>query len=158
METIEMSSPWVTYWHKLQCLFGDDPDIKMAYDEEKYTVRILVDSVDKASALAQLLNPEIPFGNVTLKIEVVPANNEKGYADLVRDAFRGNPHFHEFVRLWLQSNPICYAIFEKEVAQYYNDNMGDAHGNISTLYEELAREIIGQDDGVYFCTDNGAVG
>ena len=158
MENTKMSSPWMTYWHKLKCLFGDDPDIRMEYSEDDYIGRIYVDSVDKASALAQLLQPEITFGNVTLRIEVIPSNTEKEYADLVRDALRGNPHFHEFVRMWLQTNPLCYAIFRKEVAQYYNDNLADAHGNVSTLYEELAREIIGQDGGVYFCTDNGADG
>lgn len=158
METIEMSSPWVTYWHKLQCLFGDDPDIRMVYNEAENVVRILVNSIDKANALTALLQPEIAFGNVTLRIEVIPSNAGKGYAEYVRDAFMGNPHFHEFVRIQLQTNPICYAVFKKEVAQFFNDNLADAHGNISTLYEELAREIIGKDSEVHFCTDNGAVG
>ena len=154
MEEIKMASPWVTYYHKLKCLFGDDPDVTMEYDEDNNVVKMLINSIDKANALTELLQPEVTFGNVTLKIQVIPANVEKGFADLVDDAFRGNPHFKEFVRIQLQTNPICYAIFKKEVAQFYNDNLGDAHGNITTLYEELAKEIIGQEDGVYFCTDN----
>ena len=154
MEEIKISSPWVTYVHKLQCLFGDDPDIKIDYSDETTTVKILVKSVDKTIALTNLLKPKVQFGNVTLNVQVIPSNEGKSYAAMVRDVFLGNPHFYEFVTIDLQTNPVHYAIFNKEVAQFFNDNLADAHGNISTLYEDLAREIIGQEGGVHFCTDN----
>lgn len=153
-EKLHISSPWVTYVHKLQCLFGDDPDIRVEYDDDACRVKLFVNGIDKAEALTRLLKPEVEFGNVKLYIEVIPANREKTFADLVKDAFLGNPHFVELIKIPLQSNPIYYAIFKKEVAQFFNDNLADAHGNISTLYETMAKEILGEEDGVHFCTDN----
>ena len=51
-------------------------------------------------------------------------------------------------------NPIHYCVFKKEVAQYWGDNLGDPHGNVSTLYQEIAKDIFGESGGVIFCTDN----
>jgi hypothetical protein len=52
------------------------------------------------------------------------------------------------------TNPITYVIFKKEVVQYYDDNLGDAHGNRTTLYEQIANQIFEDREGIYFCTDN----
>ena len=46
-----------------------------------------------------------------------------------------------------------YVLFKKEVVQYDSDDISDFHGVCSTLYQDLAKEIIGEDEGIYFCTD-----
>lgn len=51
------------------------------------------------------------------------------------------------------SNPIAYCSFKKEVVQYPADDLSSETGLKSTLYEDLAREIFENTDGVYFCTD-----
>lgn len=52
-------------------------------------------------------------------------------------------------------NSFTYVVFEKEVVQYWNDNLADYNGLTSTLYQDLAKEIFEDAnlDGVYFCTD-----
>ena len=42
-------------------------------------------------------------------------------------------------------NSFTYVVFEKEVVQYWNDNLGDINGLRSTLYQDLAKEIFADD-------------
>jgi len=50
-------------------------------------------------------------------------------------------------------NPINYVVFKPEVVQFWNDNLHDPHGLVSTLMEDVARAVIGEEDGVMFTTD-----
>ena len=50
---------------------------------------------------------------------------------------------------------MTFVEFCKYVVQYYNDNLGDLHGNRTTVMEQIAREVFDDVSGVYFCTDNG---
>ena len=52
------------------------------------------------------------------------------------------------------TNPITYVIFKKEVVQYYNDSLSDAHGMCSTLYQDIAKRILDADEGIFFCTND----
>lgn len=156
MERVRMSSPWVTYWHKLEALLKDDPDITMEFDENAYKIKIYVEGAEKADALTQLLPAEQHFGNVTLYTVVIPANTQTyDKADLIEYALRGNPNFAFMQKIvGISSNRYAYVVFKKKVAQYWNDNLGDLHGNVSTLYQDLAKEIFGGDSGIMYCTDN----
>ena len=51
------------------------------------------------------------------------------------------------------TNPFVYVMFKPEVVQYWDDNLGDPHGNISTLAQEIARDVFEDGNGVYFSTD-----
>ena len=155
--TIKMAPPWVTYANALMAMFEKDPDIKVTYDNENLGVKLYVNGSAKADALTKLLPAEKSFGNVTLKISVVPANdNPEDMVKLFRDAFFGNEAVAD---IWTapmevtQSNPLTYVIFRKEVVQYYNDDLSDAHGNRNTLYQEIAKEIFEDHRGIFFCTD-----
>ena len=46
-----------------------------------------------------------------------------------------------------------YVVFENKVVQFFNDDLSDIHGNKSTLYQEIAKDIFGDCDNIYFCTD-----
>ena len=50
---------------------------------------------------------------------------------------------------------MTFIVFEKVVVQWFSDSIGDWYGLTSTLYQDLAKDIFGNIDGVYFCTDNG---
>ena len=156
MDEIKMAPPWIQFANAIVALFEKDPDVKVTYDNDDVGIKLYVNGVAKADALTKLLPTEKVFGNVTLKISVIPANNADDPIKLFRDAFYGNEAVSD---IWTapmevtQSNPFTYVIFQKEVVQYYNDNLGDAHGNRSTLYEEIAREIFENHPGIYFCTD-----
>lgn len=48
-----------------------------------------------------------------------------------------------------------YVVFKNCVVQFFNDNLNDIYGNISTLYQDIAREIFADAEweGVFYCTD-----
>ena len=50
------------------------------------------------------------------------------------------------------ASDLVYVIFKKEVVQYFNDNLGDYNGICSTLYQELAKNVLKPQPGIFFCT------
>lgn len=153
-EKMKLSPPWIIYYKEIEALFGDDPDIKIEYDEDEYIIRLYVTGQDKADALTQLLPAERMFGKIKVCTIVVPANKEATKADLIRRAFEGNPAFSYAVTAeGIFANPITYTVFKNKVIQIWNDSLSDIHGNMSTLYQEIAKDIFGEIDGVFFNTD-----
>lgn len=154
---INLFSPWVIYYKKLEALFGKDKDIKMSFDNDELTVSMFINSQDKYEALSQLLPVEQQFGNVTLKIQLIPANLNTSKIDLFRKAFNGNPVVTDIISISRDiidtTNDFNYIVFKKEVVQYHDDSLDDPHGNCSTLYQEIAKDIFGNHGGIYFCTD-----
>ena len=152
---LNLSAPWVTYYRKLEALFGKDPDIRVEYDEDEIEVKMYVENATKADAITQLLPAEKAFGGIVLKITVIPANKlTASRADLIATAFEGNPVYSYGVTVdGVSSNPFNYVVFKNEVVQFYNDQLNDVNGNISTLYQDIAKEVLGESEGIYFCTD-----
>jgi len=152
---LKLSSPWILYYKAIEALFAKDQAVKTVYDDENKTIKLYIDGDRKAEALAQLLPKEKNFGGVTVKIEVIPANEMKTQADLFKAAFEGNEAF-AYIKEDADplSNKKCHLVFKKDVVQYWADNLSDIHGNISTLYEDLARTVF-EDSGVFFCTESG---
>jgi len=154
-EQVKMAPPWIQYVNEVKALFGKDPEITIEYNEDDYILSLFVDNQRKADALTELLPPKKDFGNITMKIVVVPANLGKTITDLYRIAFDGNPVCSEVVTISESfTNPVSYVIFQKEVVQYYNDDLSDAHGNKTTLYQEIAKDLFEKTNGIFFCTDN----
>lgn len=155
MSKLKMAAPWVEYCRQIEALFGKDPEIRITYDEDDGEIRMLVDNTDKAAALEKLLPAEKTFGNVTVRTIIVPANlEEKNRAGLIETAFKGNPVLRYARTIeGVFTNPVSYIVFKNEVVQYPIDNLHDINGNRSTLYETIANEVIGEDEGVCFCTD-----
>lgn len=159
----KLAPPWVTFVNEIKALFGEDPDVGITYDNDEHTVKIYVEDEKKASAFDQLLPKTKEFGNVRLKINVIPANGVSyGYNDLKFDtlddlfntAFNKNPVFSFVVSIdCLYSNKITYVVFAKKVVQFFNDNLNDPYGNKNTLYQEIASEILTDIPGVYYATD-----
>ena len=155
MAKLSILSPWAVYFHKLEALFGDDPEIKLMFDNDTPKVYMYVDNTSKADALAALLPSEVTLGMVTLEIVVIPFNEDKpSKLSLLRNAFNGNPAFSFAETSYaMDTNPVHYFVFKNKVVQYPNDDLGDYYGQCSTLYQDLAKEIIGEGEGVHFCTD-----
>lgn len=153
MGKTELAAPWVTYVKELTALFEQDKAISVKYDENNNEVKLYVDGEKKEAALKELLPCEKEFGNVTLRITVIPANATfHSSADLIRDAFEGNPALNNVMTLQTPLGVVDYAIFKKKVVQFYNDDLSDPHGYKSTLYENIARDVF-KGCAVYFCTD-----
>ena len=153
-EKLNLSSPWVIFYRMIQALFGRDPQIKVVFDEDNLVLKLYVANPEKAEAISQLLPTEKVFGNVTLRITVIPANAlGVSKIDTFRKAFEGNPAVSEIITLSnISSNDFSYVVFEKEVVQFHDDSLSDPHGTCSTLNQEIAKEVFGQQDGIFFTT------
>ena len=151
---MKLAPPWITFENEIEAMFGSDPEIEIEYDDDAKTIKLYVDNPTKAEALEQLLPMEKEFGNVSVFIEVIPCNDESSKIALFQKAFENNPVF-KFT--YTAANPMAfqanYVVFENKVVQFFNDDLSDIHGNKSTLYQEIAKDIFEDCDNIYFCTD-----
>lgn len=152
---MKVLSPWAVYAHQIDAFFKKDDDVTVVYDNDIPKVSLYVRDERKANALMRLLSPTKNFGNIDLKIIVIPANKLTSNVDLFADALEGNEAFSRIVTVEdaFMSNPINYVLFEKEVVQYPTDDLGDANGLRSTLYQDMAKELFGEHNGIFFCTE-----
>lgn len=153
MKTLKLSTPWAQYVNALNALFEKDKEVKLVYDNDDVEVRLYVEDNSKAEAIASILPTEKKFGNVTLKITVLPANTNDSVASRFARAFKGNPVLKDVIEISdAFTNPITYFVLDRQVVQYFDDNLGDPHGLKSTLYQDLANSVFDNHDGVMFCT------
>lgn len=158
---LKLSPPWITYINKLQALFDGDPQIAFNVDMSVPSVVLATNNGDKAAALLKLLPTEKYFGNVTLKIGVDGPVSNLAFptrASLFETAFKGNPAFAYCAAPAEEGYfyvDFTYVVFKNCVVQFFNDNLNDAHGLISTLYQDIASEVFDEANltGVYYCTD-----
>ena len=157
MAKLKILSPWVVFYREVDAMFKNDPEVHVIYDDDDQVISLFVDNATKADALSQILPTEKEFGNVAVRIEVVPSNKRftNTKANLFSRALEGNKALWTVVDTSGIPNfpSITYVVFRKEVVQYFTDNLGDYHGITSTLYQEIAKDIFINTEGVYFCTD-----
>ena len=160
MAKVNLSPPWVEYYKEVSEFFRDDQEIGVLYDESKNELRIYVDNPDRAVALAELFPLEKNFGNVKLYISIIPSNkkvnNNKlkaAYPSTVAAALANCPAVDSIkeVKTFFDMD-LTYVLFKNKVVQYFIDNIGDYNGMRSILYEDIARNILEDVDGVFFCT------
>jgi len=157
MGKVAMSPPWYDYANKIQALFSRDPDVTVRFEDSDLTLKLMVSKIEKCEALQKLLPEKVKFGNVEMKVIIIPSNKTMNKLDLFRTAFDGNDAVTQIQEEdGVFSNPIMYIAFRKEVIQYYSDNLGDINGNKSCLMEDIAREVFRDSNNgvVLFCTDN----
>lgn len=168
MAMISKSAPWVIYYREVQALFAKDSSIRVFLNEEKYELDIYVDGQDKADALTKLLSTEKIFGNVTLKVNVIPSNGDGrgrvntylkssvNHSDIYvafRAAFSGNTALDFVEEATVPGGmKVCYVVFMKEVVQFFSDDLTDYFGMTSTLYQNIAKDVFKEDLGVFYST------
>lgn len=159
----KISPPWVIHVKKLEALFDGDPQIafNVDYSGQSPAVVLACNNGDKVTALQQILPTEVKFGNVTLTITIdgVPSNRAfKNKKELFDVAFEKNPAYAYSMSpadegyYWFSA---VYVVFKCCVIQFFSDNLNDCHGITSTLYENIAEEVLTGEaaQGVYFNTD-----
>lgn len=153
-ENMKLSPPWITFVHEVEALFENDPEVKVLYNDAENKLKLYVDDSDKAMALAKLLPEKKEFGNVVVSIEIIPANPEDMSIDeLFAKAFCGNPALAMSVAYDTPFGKISYAVFQKKVVQFFNDQMDDINGNKSMLFQDIAKDVFNPDLGIYYCTE-----
>lgn len=152
LNNLNVFSPWVVFVNKVAALFGDDPEIEIEYDNDAVELTLRVANQSKADAIAKLLGESRQFGNVVLKVNVVPANEDESDAGLIRRALAGNPHVWDFTDVDAMGFKASYVIFNPEVIQYKSDDLQSAFGVSTTVAEQICRDVFDGTDGVFFCT------
>lgn len=166
---LKILPPWSITIRKLEALFDGDPQIAFNTDfSGAHPAAVLAcNNGDKVAALQKLLPDEITFGGVTLKVTIDGIPSNRAFAtkkELFETAFSGNPAFAYAVTpgddsWWISTT---YVVFKNYVVQFFADNLNDCHGVISTLYQDIAEELLTGEaaQGVYFNTDveRGALG
>ena len=95
------------------------------------------------------------YGNVKLEIQVIPSDKVGSNEQLYKAAFNGNPVFSNAVDITTEGLPhVSYVIFKPLIAQFYNDNLADAYGNYTGLYQDVAKDLFVEKSGVYYCTES----
>lgn len=152
-----LSPPWITFQKELYELFKDDPELTISItpeDAEPLEFEIETPNMEKAQALAQILPPEKTFGNNKLKIIIKVRNEKPDPAKLFRKAFANNPVVTDVITINPGStNAFTYVMFKNKVIQFWNDNLNDPHGNMTTLYQTIAEDVFKPFGGIYYSTD-----
>lgn len=156
VERVFLSPPWIEYAREIYILFGMDPEIQITYDPDEVSIKLYINNAEKAAAIEQILPIEKIFGNVTLKITVIPSNTQDALVDIYRKAFNGNPIFKEaLVDTSPMSAGLTYVMFAREVVQFFNDQLNNPDSMKSALYEDIARDVFENASGVFFNTETG---
>ena len=154
-KNVKLSPPWYTFYHKINAMFGSDPEITIKFDEDAMILKLFVDNQAKADAIAKVLPIEKDFGNVKLNIEVIPSDKVDSVKQLYKTIFSDNPVFSQVIEVADPSMPqASYVVFNPLIVQFYNDNLADAYRNETTLLQEIAKDIFIQQSGIYYCTEN----
>ena len=161
---LKILPPWSLVIRQVEALFDGDSQIacNTDFDGAHPAIVLACNNSDKVAALMQILPSEpIDFGGVKFNILVdgTPSNRAfKTKKELFETAFSGNPAFAYAVSPvdegynWFS---MTYVVFKNCVVQYFADNLNDCHGIISTLYQDIAANILTGPgaQGVYFNTD-----
>lgn len=157
MASVNLSAPWIRHYRKIEALFAQDDGVRVVYDNEDYMVKIYVECPAKAEAIETIIEPVVRFGNISLAVEVIPGNEEP-CEDLDEDpvyviAFCGN-NAVSFVKTieGIGDTPFLYVVFVPSVVQYFTDDIQSLYGRESTLYQEIAKDVLKRNAGVFFCT------
>ncbi len=153
-KNVGLLAPWTIYANQVKAMFKEDPEVKVIWDDVTKTIFMYVDSNEKADALEQLLPAEKEFGNIIVKITIVPANKlESDKISLFQKAFKGNKAVSQIITLDSPFGPQSFVVFEPKVVQYDSDDTRDLNGLTSTLYQNLAEELFGGFMNIHFCTE-----
>lgn len=153
MSDVSILSPWNCFYKEVECLFEDDPEVKVVIEDKH--VKLYVSTADKAEALEEILPTEKVFGNVVVKITVYPPNfSNMSDAEIYEKAFSGN---NKFVYVKVDEGDLgrpsrTYVCFSRMAAQYYSDNLKDVNRNTNLLVEDLVRRIVDETAETSFCT------
>ena len=157
MAKLKLSPPWVEFSNLVTLMFKEDPEVFVVFDEDTNTVYLYVENERKATSLAAILPEKKEFGNVTLNIEIVPANRlctpKAVEAVDYKIAFENNPVVSSIEMIDVAGFSATYVIFKKIVCQFFDDNLASYYGLKSMLLEDIARQIFIQSPGVFFCTE-----
>lgn len=154
---IVKSSSWTKFYREVEAFFRNDHQVHVVFDKDGGVLCLYVEDAGKANALSALFPSSVTFGSLTIDISVVStdtASKDINNKNIYEAAFEGNKAFCFVKKIdGIFPDGLTYVVFKREVVQYFNDDLCDIYGQCSTLYQEIAKDIFGETNGICFCTE-----
>lgn len=155
---VGLSSPWEIYKKRVYNVFAQDPDVNVVEDDPDtkdgvFSFSIESGNSEKLEAIKKVLKNDIPIGNITIHINFNDlSTGDVPTADDFAKAFNGNPLFDQIVSEDLPDGRTTdYAVFNREIVDYFNDDLSDYCRNGHAIAADIVREI-SKDTMVGICT------
>lgn len=162
MTDTRLSAPWYTLWRKIYFTLSEDKDILVSglnKEDGGYSITVTAKQMHTAYALSQIIKPVFEFGNVKVKVIIEHANvgalsefksdeifSEEEVGLLIGAAFRGNKLFKGVIVIPRNEDSFfsgkVVALFDKEIIQFYNDDLTDIFGNYNEVAAYVFADII----------------
>ena len=153
MKKFSKLSPIYGYESKIECVFGDDPDIEI--DLEDYNNRIVFTISDpyKFKMLPELLGRTKRFGWKLVyldyyysgdqweleKIEHIKDMFNK--AEYISKLWERNPHFDSVKEFQVWGGSFWYVCFKREIVRFYEEDMREGYSQwTDCLIHQLLRD------------------
>lgn len=147
-----LSPPWFIYHKKLRSLFAEDEQVNIGELVQgpggQYTAEITVSDKEKQAALQRVILQNVEMGNIKITftfadpLDIPQADDDVSLETFIA-AFKGNPILVKTTTVQtISGNTECYAIFRKEVIQFFADNTFDYYRNYNGLAVDIAREVL----------------
>lgn len=146
-ETVKMSPPWDGYMNMLASFFRGDDRIRVGCGTDKRVGTVAVFDSKMYAALEQVLKTRVRFGNVVLRINIVPADGLKAFKgemtdlEALRCVLSKNPAFAKFVSRKTELGNFVYCMFKPVVLMWHNDNPASPYKQTASVYETAALEV-----------------
>lgn len=153
---LDLSAPWYVFHTQVFKLFEQDAEVivdeELEETETGFIFGIYSKNIKKIQAIKKLIGSKVVFGDVAVDIDYGENENED-VAEVWKDAFSGNPLFCGIVSADIPFDGSCdYAIFKRDIIDFYDDNISDVNGNSHYIVADLVKEVVSNKD-IFICTE-----
>ena len=140
---LTLSAPWYTFAKTVKYIFEKDPDITVAFSDEingTLTITIETSSPKKLISIKKIVGSKRNFGNINVVIKYALTTNAITTEDY-QLAFADTGLIDQIIE---SQDPMGtdFVVVNRDLVQFYNDNIFDYHGNITMTLEEAILSII----------------
>ena len=156
---LKLSPPWDGHMNMLASFFKGDDRVRVGGGTNNRVGTIEVFDTKMYAALEQVLRKRLRFGNVTLTINLVPANGMKKPKGEMTDlaalkyVLSKNPAFAKFITRKTELGASVYCLFRPVVLMWYNDNLCSPWKQSASVYELEAQTVFKDEIGVSYATE-----
>lgn len=158
----DLTPYWYTYRNQLAALFESDDEIAVydlvkGEDKGQYILKIETSSEAKFKVLKKVIKPEVHFGNIYVTAEISYKDDTDDHIFTANDfniLFKGNSLFNRVELAEVMGGQQSFVIFEPQIIQFYNDDIGDYCGNYNETVENTAKAVLNKPRGTFFCTQS----
>ena len=156
---VSLDPPWWTLYKEITSTVGFDRavvEVTMDDSQNPMPLTIRTSTTDKAWSLATIMKRQHTFGNIVVNINIVDYDGNpaipynpftlEALEDILNRALSTNRWFTftdiKELDFWGSITYGLYIVFEKEVIQFNNDDIGDYYLNYNEVVENVFRKLL----------------